>query len=99
MALRFMSNWRPIKTTVQDTYVVSFTLLDGTPVELVGDVNIEIVPGDLTLDGIVNNDDISFMVDLLWNHGKYPTYEELADIDGNGKVDPIDLRVLIKLVY
>ncbi|MEW6413300.1 MAG: putative Ig domain-containing protein, partial [Candidatus Zixiibacteriota bacterium] len=97
--MRFMSNWRPIKTTVQDTYVVSFTLLDGTPVELVGDVNIEIVPGDLTLDGIVNNDDISFMVDLLWNHGKYPTYEELADIDGNGKVDPIDLRVLIKLVY
>ncbi len=97
--MRFLANWRPIKNTVQDTYTVSFQLLDGTPVDLVGDINIEIVPGDLTFDGVVDSNDIIFMVDLIWNNGKSATFEELQDVDGNGYLDPLDLRAVVNMVY
>ncbi|MEW6413301.1 MAG: putative Ig domain-containing protein [Candidatus Zixiibacteriota bacterium] len=97
---RLLAHYRPYRTSIQDTYLVTFLLLDGTPVELRGDINIEINPGDLNVDGIVDNQDIDLLVNVLWNNGRRASdYEALYDVDGNGKLDPLDLRALINIVY
>ncbi|MEW6413295.1 MAG: dockerin type I domain-containing protein [Candidatus Zixiibacteriota bacterium] len=95
---RFLSTWRPIAADVQGTYSISYNV-NGETKTLFGDVNIQVYPGDLNFDGAEDQQDISYMVDYIWNDGNLPVLEEALDVNRDGYVDVRDLRELVQIVY
>jgi hypothetical protein len=74
-------------------------MLDGTPVELTGEMNLQVYPGDLNFDGIEDGQDIVFMVDYMFHRGSEPMLAEALDVNRDGEVGMRDLVDLIKIVY
>ncbi len=96
---RFLAAWRPISADVQSSYTVGYSMNDGTPVELSGEMNLNVYPGDLNFDGFEDVQDISFMVDYMFLKGAEPMLDEALDVNRDGYVDVRDLRTLVELVY
>ncbi|UCE23346.1 MAG: hypothetical protein JSU74_08550 [Candidatus Zixiibacteriota bacterium] len=98
--MRFLgsSGFRPIPPEgVHTTYIVTYNLNDGTPMSLTGDYNLNVSVGDVTLDGVVNADDVVFMSEYFWNKGQMCEIEEFMDVDWNGRVDIRDLQKIVEL--
>ncbi|MEW6413298.1 MAG: dockerin type I domain-containing protein [Candidatus Zixiibacteriota bacterium] len=96
---RFLSNWRPISSDFQGTYTVDYDLTTGEHKTITGDVNVIVYPGDLTFDGIEDQQDIVFLVEYMWNRGQKPYFEEALDVNRDGSVDVLDLRDLVQMIY
>ncbi|UCD64844.1 MAG: putative Ig domain-containing protein, partial [Candidatus Zixiibacteriota bacterium] len=96
-AMRFLSAYRPIQDAVHSTFTVTY-MKDGEPVTLTGDANVEIYPGDVNLDGYVNQDDVDILVEYLWKGGQKPLFEERLDVNNDGQVDSNDLAMLNSLL-
>jgi hypothetical protein len=94
--MRFLgsSGFRPITGDFTSTYTVSYTRLDGTDVELIGDYALQVYPGDVNLDAEVNVEDLQFLTDYIFNHGDECEYRELMDLNQDTKVDGKDLSEL-----
>ena len=65
----------------------------GTPTDI-----LEIVKGDVNLDGYVNEDDVDALAAYIV--GKYPEcfFVNLADLNGDNKIDSADIVILIDLM-
>jgi len=109
--MRFLgsSGFRPVTGDFEATYTVDYNYLDGTAApQLVGDFSLKVYPGDVTLDGQANIDDLIFAADYFWRRGNVPAMidntgqawevKELLDIDGNGEINPLDVRSLMGIV-
>lgn len=108
--MRFLgaSGFRPITGDFETTYTVEYDKVDGTHVVLVGDYALKVYPGDVTFDGKATIDDLIFAADYFWRGGDIPTMRdnsgqawevtELLDIDGNGEINPLDVRSLMEVV-
>ena len=94
---RFLSVYRPIPETVNSTYTVNYTK-DGLPVELTGTTTIEVPAADVTLDGYVNDEDAKFMGEYLWNDGQVSEFEEMMDVNRDGRVNPADLLAILQAI-
>ncbi|UCD64846.1 MAG: dockerin type I repeat-containing protein [Candidatus Zixiibacteriota bacterium] len=95
---RLLSPYRPISGTVNTTYTVSWDTYSGDHYVLYGDLNVELYPGDVNLDGEVNASDLIFMSDYLFNAGPPSQLKEVMDIDQNGRVDALDMTALSRLI-
>jgi len=108
--MRFLgsSGFRPITGDFEATYTVDYNYLDGTAATtLVGDYALKVYPGDVTLDGQANIDDLIFAADYFWKNGAVPfmldntgqawEVAELLDVDGNGEANPLDVRKIVEL--
>ncbi len=98
--MRFLgsSGFRPIPPEgVQDQYTVEYDKVGGEHVVLIGDFVLSVYQGDVTLDGLVNAEDVVFMSQYLWHKGPMCEVEEFMDIDANGRVDIRDLQTLIEI--
>lgn len=89
---------------VQISGIHEIVFADGEPIKL-ADVLAQIpsateitseVPGDLSCDGIVSEDDISLMMDFLTTTLSI-SYLETADLNGDGVVNAADLSLLKQL--
>ncbi|UCD64847.1 MAG: dockerin type I repeat-containing protein [Candidatus Zixiibacteriota bacterium] len=98
LAFRLIAPWRPISGTFNTTYTVSWDTYSGHHYVLYGDLNVELYPGDVNLDGEVNAGDLIFMSDYLFSDGLPSQLEEVMDIDQNGRVDALDMAALSRLV-
>ena len=93
-----ISGFRPIPPTgVHSEYTVEYDKYSGVHVILTGDFNLDVLVGDVTLDGQVNADDIVFMSQYFWHGGPKCDIEEFMDVDDNGRVDIRDFRRLIEI--
>ncbi len=99
--MRFLgsSGFRPIPPEgVQDQYTVEYDKVGGEHVVLTGDYVLSVYNGDVTLDGLVDINDVEFMAGFLWKNGPACEINEFMDIDANGRVDIRDLSKLIEIV-
>jgi len=109
--MRFLgcSGFRPITGDFKSTYTVEFDWIDGTHTILTGDYHLDIYGADVTFDGQANLDDLIFAADYFWRGGSVPTVvddkteevwdvPELLDIDGNGDINPLDIRAMMELI-
>lgn len=93
------SGFRPIPPEgIQATYTVEYDRIDFEHVVLTGDFVLAVSQGDVNFDGQVNDDDLQAMRDYLFNRGEPVEFEEFMDIDGNGQINLMDMRELIKLI-
>ncbi|UCG61438.1 MAG: dockerin type I repeat-containing protein [Candidatus Zixiibacteriota bacterium] len=84
-------------------YFVTYSCAGETKT-LVGDYAMNISQGDVNFDGSVNLEDVVLMIDWLFNGGaKTRLYnesmDECMDIDGSGRIDLLDVRALIEMIY
>jgi len=108
--VRFLdaSGFRPIAGDFVAPYTVEFDLLSGEHVVAEGEFALKAYPGDLTLDGQANMDDLIFLADFLFRggpachvhdlEGMAWEISELMDIDRDGDVDEDDLDALAGLI-
>ncbi len=99
--MRFLgaSGFRPIPPEgVQSIYTVEYDKVGGEHVVLTGDFVLSVYQGDVTLDGLVNAEDVVFMSQYLWHKGPMCEIEEFMDVDANGRVDIRDMSALIERV-
>ncbi|MEW6413302.1 MAG: putative Ig domain-containing protein [Candidatus Zixiibacteriota bacterium] len=96
---RFLAAWRPIAADIQSQYTVAYNMLDGTFVELSGEMNLQVYPGDLNFDGIEDVNDITFLVDYMFRGGDEPMLPEALDVNRDGYNDIRDLRAIVEIVY
>lgn len=104
--MRFLgaSGFRPVTGDFEATYTVDYDKTDGSHVQLVGDFSLKVYPGDVTLDGQGNINDLIFAADYFWRGGGVPTMiddsgkgwevTELLDANGDGNIDPRDVIAL-----
>jgi len=105
--MRFLgaSGFRPVTGDFEATYTVDYSYMDGTPADqLVGDYALKVYPGDVTLDGKGNIDDLIFAADYFWRGGGVPSMmdnqgnpweiTELLDANQDGNIDPRDVVAL-----
>jgi len=104
--MRFLgaSGFRPVTGDFEATYTVEYDMLDGTHEVLTGDFALKVYPGDVTLDGQGNIDDLIFAADYFWKAGNVPTMtdktgqafeiSELLDANQDGNIDPRDVVAL-----
>lgn len=105
--MRFLgaSGFRPVTGDFEATYTVDYNYLDGTPAPtLVGDFSLKVYPGDVTLDGQGNINDLIFAADYFWRNGDVPSMTdksgqaweiaELLDANQDGNIDPFDVIAL-----
>jgi len=59
---------------------------------------LEIVKGDVNLDGEANKDDIEALVAYIMGYNPCCFFESLADLNGDKKVDSVDLVELIDII-
>lgn len=110
--MRFLgsSGFRPVTGDFEATYTVDYSYLDGTAADqLVGDFALKVYPGDVTMDGQTNMNDIIFAADYFWRGGGVPTLTdnngqawdcaELLDCNQDGSTDPRDVIEIINIVY
>ncbi len=108
--MRFLgsSGFRPITGDFEATYTVEFDLLSGEHVVVEGEFSMRVYPGDLTIDGKANIDDLIFLADFLYRGGSVPSIKdsdgqsweitELMDIDHDEDIDDDDLEALLNLI-
>ena len=98
-AFRFLSAYRPIPETVRSTFTVTFDLVSGEHVTLEGQAYIKVPVGDVTLDGYVNEEDLQFLEDYLYNDGRVSELSEMMDVNRDGSVNLLDLEALEEIIY
>lgn len=109
--MRFLgvSNFRPIIGDFETTYTVEFDRTDGSHTVLTGKYALRIYDGDVTFDGKATIDDLIFAADYFWRGGPAPAViddkttevweiRELLDADGNGEINPLDVRAIVEMV-
>jgi len=104
--MRFLgaSGFRPISGDFETTYTVEYDMVWGEHRVLVGDYALKVYPGDVTLDGQGNIDDLIFAADYFWKAGEVPSLTddagrawevtELLDANRDGTIDPSDVIAL-----
>jgi len=105
--MRFLgaSGFRPVTGDFEATYTLDYNYNDGTPAPtLIGDYALKVYPGDVTLDGQGNIDDMIFAADYFWRDGTVPgmtdktgqawEITELLDANQDGSIDPSDVIAL-----
>ncbi len=90
--------YEPIGGTLQTTFTVSGKFLDKKRFEIDGDLVVEVYPGDFNNDGVVDKQDEQVLLDYFFGGGKVVPNDLRYDVDGNGRVDLLDLEALQKLI-
>ncbi|UCG61437.1 MAG: hypothetical protein JSV52_14125 [Candidatus Zixiibacteriota bacterium] len=104
--MRFLgcAGFRPLTPEgVDDTYFVTY-VKNGTEYSLEGNFVLSFVWGDVTFDGMVSLDDVTFMIEYLFGGGPGCTLDgckvdELMDVDQSGRFDMLDVGALIEMIY
>jgi hypothetical protein len=66
---------------------------------LEGQAYIKVPVGDVTLDGYVNEEDLQFLEDYLFNDGRVSELSEMMDVNRDGSVNLLDLEALEEIIY
>jgi len=108
--MRFLgaSGFRPITGDFETTYTIEYDKIDGSHIVLIGDYSLKVYPGDVTLDGEGNINDLIFAADYFWRGGGVPSMTdkegnpweiaELLDANGDGNIDPKDVIALKEIL-
>lgn len=98
------SGFRPITGSFTNQYTLNYNYTDGTEApELIGAYALEVLLGDVNLDGNLNLDDAVFFADFMFRDGQRTTADgeelpELMDLNGNDQIDARDLLALVDLL-
>jgi len=109
--MRFLgsSGFRPVNDDFEATYTVEYDKLVGDHTVLTGDFELQVYPGDVTLDGQANIDDLIFASEYFWKDGPVPSMSdkagkgweitELLDVNKDGSIDPRDVIEIRNIVF
>ncbi|MFQ5498186.1 MAG: dockerin type I domain-containing protein [Candidatus Zixiibacteriota bacterium] len=96
----YMMDLGPVYDTTFHPVIVTGRFADSVEFTVSGEIAvIGKLRGDFNLDGSVDIEDISLVVELLFQGGRAPSDPTVVDMDESGSIDVVDLMRLVERVF
>ncbi len=96
----FLDVYSPFYDTTVQEFTVFGSFDDEMTFSLTGEVTLRgLISGDVNFDNLVNLEDLTFMVQLLFFGGMEPQDPNVADVDGNCAINVADVTYLVNFLF